>query len=136
MLWHQRHTSRFAGVALLALLALGTACSDDSTGPDSGVAGTWVGTAVLPNGFTTTMSLTQNGSNVSGIMSVSGSFRERPLTGSMESDRLAWTVLDGCEVWTGTLTLAGDTMSGPVLVDMSGCSGGSNASGTISLARR
>jgi hypothetical protein len=116
-------------------MAVGTACSD-STGPESGVAGDWLGTAVLPNGFTTSMSLTQSGSNVSGIMSVAGSFRERTLTGSMEGTRLAWTVLDGCEVWAGTLTLAGDAMSGPVLVDMSGCSAGSNASGTVSLTRQ
>jgi hypothetical protein len=132
---NHRRTSRLAGVALLALVAVGTACSD-TTGPESGVAGDWLGTAVLPNGFTTSMSLTQSGSNVSGSMSVAGSFRDRPLTGTVEQGRLAWTVLDGCEVWAGTLALAGDAMSGPVLVDMTGCSAGSNASGTISLTRQ
>ena len=94
-----------ARIALAALLSLASACDGGTDPEDLSVAGTWQGTALLPNAFSTTMSLTQTGSSVTGTMRISGAFIDQPLTGTLDAtDRtLAWGVVDGCELWGGDI---------------------------------
>jgi hypothetical protein len=122
-------------------LCLITACS--STGPDGlDLGGEWSGVSTLPNPFTTSASLSQTGTAVSGTLRVAGSFVQgRPVTGQVsEANRtFTWAVGNGCELWGGVLTIdaGGDAMSGPVLVNRSGCSGSpSNSSGQMQLTRQ
>ena len=127
-------------LAIAATLALTTvaACSDDSTGvegPD--VSGSWSGVASFASGFSASMSINQTGTAVSGTMTVAGGFINAPVTGTVDPTgrRLAWAVLDGCEAWAGTLDIDGaaTSMEGPILIDRSGCSSGSNTSGVLRL---
>lgn len=99
---------RLLSATLAPLLMLVAACSDDSTGvegPD--VSGSWSGVASFASGFSASMSIDQTGT----------------------------AVLDGCEAWAGTLDIDGtaSSMEGPILIDRSGCSSGSNSSGVLRL---
>lgn len=122
-------------VAVLAFAASG--CG--GTGIDAiELAGTWTGTALLPNAYTTTLQLTQSGSTIGGTISIAGVLNQ-PLAATLNdaARTLDWTAYDGCEEWSGTFTVASDgaSMSGPVLNDLTGCPSGSNSSGTISVSR-
>lgn len=115
-------------VAVLAATA-GTAACDNPAGPSGAgattVAGTWFGSAVLGNGFSARMTLQQSGTTVNGTMSIAGQYVDRPLTGTYASNgrALAWSVNDGCERWSGQLTLdaAGSRLSGTLMRDGRGC---------------
>lgn len=126
----------------ITLAAAVVACGD-STGPDEAlnVAGAWQGTARLPNAYTTTMNLQQTGSGVTGSMTVVGSIVGRTVTGQVDAtDRtFMWAVSRNCEIWGGVLSIdaAGQAMSGPVLIDRTGCQPAqSNGSGTLSMTRQ
>lgn len=128
---------RRTGWAALLALAL-SACS---TGPESlDLAGTWTGTALLPNAYATTLALTRSGNTVAGTIQITGLLNQAFVGSLDESARtIEWTVFDGCEEWSGTLTVDSDAtdMSGPVLNDLSSCSPpGTNSSGTISLTKQ
>lgn len=123
-----------------ALLLAGAGCTSP-TGPSEPavvVAGAWVGTATLPNAYSASLSLQQNGASVSGSMRIAGVMKETPLTGSVSSgDRtLAWTVNRSCEVWTGRLVVdgAGQHMDGQLAIDRTGCQPAqSNGTGRLSV---
>jgi hypothetical protein len=129
----------FASIAVILAVTVSWACSDSGPGSLS-VAGSWSGVTVFNSGFTTSMDLTQTGSEVSGTMRIAGAFLDNPITGtvSAEDRTLEWEVADGCESWGGTLTISADGqgMTGPVLADVSGCPSGSNSSGTVTVTRQ
>ena len=115
-------------------------CGDDLTGPQGmNVAGRWTGSAIQPNGYSATVNLQQAGTAVSGDLTIAGSMRDQPLIGTLDarSRTVAWTVADGCEVWGGTLALSADDteLSGPLVIDRSGCASQSG-SGTLRVSRR
>lgn len=128
-----------AALAIAVLVAFGGACSDNGPGGVS-VAGSWSGVTSFASGFSTSMSLTQSGTAVGGTMTVSGAFIGNAFTGTLNAANrtVEWEVLRGCEVWGGTLTISADQseMTGPVLVDTSGCSSGTDASGTVRVTRQ
>ena len=125
------------GALVLALSLSG--CSDQTGLEGLVLTGTWTGTVTLPNGYTTSMNLSQTSTNVSGTMTIAGSFVNRNVTGTVDADTrgFAWAVLKDCEVWGGVLTVSGDgsSMEGPVLLDRTGCVGQSNVSGMLRLTR-
>jgi hypothetical protein len=128
----------------LALTTAAGACGDkDSTSPDAAltVSGDWRGVVTFPNGFTTTMTLTQTGTAVSGRMSVTGVFLDRTFTGQVNAQgrTLMWGVARDCELWAGVLNIdaTGRQMSGAVATNGSGCQPvRANASGTLSLTKQ
>lgn len=127
------------GLVLLAAIACGSPASPSS--PTLSVAGSWAGTAELPNPYSATMSLQQTGSAVSGTMRIAGATAQVPVTGTVNSgDRtFTWRANYNCEVWSGVLTIAGSagTMNGPLTYDRSGCTPAlSNGSGTLSLNKQ
>lgn len=130
-----RRRNRFVLFGLAAVLS---ACS---TGPDRlTVDGTWEGTALLPNAYTTTLTLLQSGATITGTLDIAGVL-DQAFVGTLdESTRvLQWTVFDGCEHWTGTFTVDADGtgMAGPVTGDLSACAPpGTNISGTITLSKQ
>ena len=136
MQWSARSPKVIGSLCLVALIGCG-----DSGGPSAvGVTGDWTGTMTLPNAYSTTATLQETGTAVSGTMRVAGSFTDQPLTGQVDGQTraMSWTVLRGCETWSGVLTLApgGDQMSGPVLIDRTGCQPVQpNGSGSLSLSR-
>jgi hypothetical protein len=116
------------GVAAVAMLAGAMGCSDNPAGPSGGgatVAGTWFGTANFPNGFGARMTLQQNSNAVTGIMTLSGTYVDQPLTGTYApgTRTFNWAVNDGCERWSGQLTLdaAGSRLTGTIALDGRGC---------------
>lgn len=129
---------RTALAALVLALSL-SGCSDQTGLQNLVLTGSWTGTITLPNGYTTSMNLSQTSTNVSGTMTIAGSFVNRNVTGTVDGDTrgFAWAVLKDCEVWGGVLTVdaEGSSMEGPVLVDRSGCVGQSNVSGTLRLSK-
>ena len=139
-------------VAALALLVLGASCGGDSTSPQTGVGGKWVGQLLQPKTggntqFDYSMSLTTTGTSVSGTSHISvlnqpKFFADFTVTGSLTGSQLAFTeVAITAQVppntggsWCikrGTLTLGdgGKTLSGS-WTSTSGC-----APGTIALTR-
>lgn len=128
-------------VAVVLLLMTGSACGgDDATGPGgSSVAGSWSGVTSFSSGYTTHMTLAQTGTAVSGTMSVAGAFIDNALTGTVDGTNLTldWLVYRGCEAWSGVLTISsdGESMTGPLHVDTSGCTSGSDANGTLNLTK-
>jgi hypothetical protein len=126
----------------MALAVAAAACGDEGTGPGDAVtvAGQWRGTALLPNGRTTTMTLQQTGSAISGQMSVAGAFVGGSVTGQVNSANrtFTWVVGRGCEAWGGVLNVdpAGRQMSGALLIDRSACQPAqANGTGTLSMTR-
>ena len=120
------------------LLLIASACG---TGPDDLVfAGTWQGTAQLPNAFTTTLTLTQSGNTLGGNIQITGELNQSFIgTWDPTARTVEWIVFDGCEEWTGTfaVTADGSQMSGPVLNDLSGClPPGNDRMGTISVSKQ
>jgi hypothetical protein len=111
----------------------GAVACDGPTGPSGGgapeptptLAGTWFGSALLPNGFSARMTLQQSGASVNGTMTISGQYVDQPLTGTYASGTraLSWSVTDGCERWSGALTLSTDgrRLSGTLARDGRGC---------------
>lgn len=130
---------RAARMALpIILIALAMGCSDN--GPGSlDVSGSWSGVTSFNNGFSTSMDLTQTGTAVGGTMTVAGAFIDNTFTGTLDATNrtVEWEVLRGCESWGGTLSVSADgtQMTGALLVDRTGCSSGSNESGTVSVSR-
>jgi hypothetical protein len=127
------------GFVVLAAVGCSNPAGPSETSLD--VAGNWVGTAALPNGYTASLGLQQNGAAVSGTMRIAGVMGETPITGSVASnDRtFKWKVNRNCEVWTGTLSIDGSVqqMSGPLAIDRTGCQPAqSNGSGTLSVGRQ
>jgi hypothetical protein len=135
-----KHTRNL--VSMAALLAFAAACSDLTGTSGLVLAGTWQGSAILPNGYTTVFSLSQNGNAASGTIRISGVIgANTPITGQVNSsDRTyVWTAARGCELWGGVMNVSqdGEEMTGPVLIDRSGCvPAQNNGSGKISLVRQ
>lgn len=128
---------RLRHALVLALLAAASGC-DTSTPDAPDVAGRWTGSAVLPNGFTASASLSQADETVGGTLRISGVFSETDLSGEIDAlGRLAWTLQSGCERWSGILTLdaSGDRMEGSINLDAGSCPDTRGASGTLRLAR-
>lgn len=131
-------TLRWPSILCLCLLSFVVACSDSATGPDKmSVAGDWHGiTSFTSQGRTTSMSLSQSGTTVTGTFTVAGAFIGITLTGEVSpSGRFSFLAPHNCEVWGGTLTLNGNELAGPIIIDYSGCSGQSNESATLTLTR-
>lgn len=83
---------------LLALVLFVSACDSASEPEIASVDGTWPGVAILPNGFSASANLTQQGRAVGGTMRVSGFFLSAPVVAEIDDlGRLAWEVQDGCE---------------------------------------
>lgn len=133
---------RIAAVVGAALLA--AAGCDNPSGPSQNalaLAGTWQGSALLPNGFGATMTLQQNGAAVSGTLRIAGVMGETPLTGTVTNSTrtMTWQVNYGCEIWTGTLTVASGSreMDGPLQTNRTGCVPAENSgSGTLTLDKQ
>lgn len=130
-------------VALLVIaIAFGTFGCDSITGSGGiNIAGSWSGVASFPSGFSTSMTLQQNGTAISGQMRTTAGFAGGlPIIGDLNSDdrTFTWSVGRTCETWSGTLTISDDEneMTGPILVDRSGCQGQSNANGSLRLTRQ
>ncbi|MGD2047303.1 MAG: hypothetical protein PVH96_13900 [Gemmatimonadota bacterium] len=123
--------------ALLSGLLAAAACG---TGPDRvDLGGTWHGTTLLPNAYSTTFTVIQSGTTISGNVSIVGVLNET-FVGTFHEHTLtvAWAAQNGCEDWSGTFAVdsEGSEMSGPVVADYSGCSPARNDdSGTISLSK-
>lgn len=133
---HHRLAPTLLAAACLAILP---ACGDGGPG-GAGVSGDWSGFTAFNSGFTTSMTLTQSGTTVTGTFTISGGPRDNPLTGTVDTDArtLAWASLSGCNAWGGVLTLSarGDSLTGQVLHDASGCvPARSNSTGTMTLTR-
>jgi hypothetical protein len=128
---------RLAAAAAAAALGVVAACGGGPTGPHQSVSGDWSGiTQFAVQGRSTQMSLSQSGSAVTGTFTVGGSFFNIPVTGRVDaSGRFSFLAPRNCEVWGGTLTLNGDTLSGPIVIDRSGCTGQTNESATLTLNR-
>jgi len=140
-----RRTLRYRFVAPMGAMLLAAAGCSSPTSPSGqstlSVAGSWVGTAHLPNAYDAILSLQQNGSAVSGTMRITGAVGDSPLTGTITpNDRtFTWRVNYDCQVWTGVLTIAADgrEMDGPLEFDRSGCVPAlSNGSGALSLSEQ
>jgi hypothetical protein len=127
---------RFGAAAALGLTA---ACSsNNATGSNTpSFAGDWSGiTQFAVQGRSTQMSLTQSGTDISGTFTVGGSFYNIPVTGAVDaSGRFSFLAPRGCEVWGGALTMKGDSLTGPIVIDRTGCTGESNESATLELSR-
>lgn len=131
-------------IATLAIaVAVCVGCSE-TTGPpepdQANISGTWRGVSQFggSGGFSTSMTLTQSGTNVTGTMSLTGGFRDNPLNGTLSGGRFEWTVLDGCERWSGTASVENGSpeFSGTVLQDVTNCQPArSGASGTMNLEK-
>lgn len=123
----------------LAVLAFAAAGCDSSEAGDSipDIAGSWAGAAALPNGFTVTMSLTQQGRAVSGTARLPNR-SSTVIDGEVDaSDRFVWEVQIGCEQWSGSLAIddGARAMSGSINLDGGSCAPATSASGTLSLSR-
>jgi hypothetical protein len=129
---------------VVAALAVAAGCSNNPAGPSGGgttVAGTWSGSALLPNGFSTRMTLQQTNTAVTGTMTLSGSYVDQLLTGTYapSTRTFNWSVNDGCERWSGQLTLdaAGSRLSGTIAMDGRGCVPQiADASGTLTFDKQ
>jgi hypothetical protein len=133
--------ARLKILTLAAAAAVCVGCSE-TTGPtqpgEASLSGTWRGVSHFggSGGFTTSMTLTQSGTNVTGTMSLTGGFRDNPINGTTSGGRFEWTVLDGCEKWSGIApVVSGSTeLSGTILQDVTNCQPArSGASGTMNL---
>ncbi|MCG6990224.1 MAG: hypothetical protein LJF06_18945 [Gemmatimonadetes bacterium] len=121
-----------------AALCLSAACSGGATGPHApSVSGDWSGITAFPTqGRSSSMSLSQSGTSVTGTFSVAGAFADITVTGTVDaSGRFSFLAPRNCEVWGGTLTVDGSSMSGPIVIDRSGCTAQSNESATLNLTR-
>ena len=118
-------------------ILLVAACSD-SSGPDTTLSGSWSGTASFGSGFSASMTLTQNGPDVTGTLRIVAAVADAPVIGAFTSGTMVWAAQDGCEVWVGTLVLDGTSnrMEGPIARDVSACSSGTATSGTLRLDRQ
>ena len=133
-------TSSRTAIAVLAI-ALSTACKDG--GPDDliNLAGTWNGNSAFggTQSPATRLTLAHSGDAVSGTMRVTGAFIDRPIAGQFDRGNrtLVWVVVSGCEQWGGSLSVnaGGTSMSGPILVDRTGCASGQNSGGTLTLTK-
>jgi len=129
------------GVAALLTGACGSSPSAPSPSQATSVAGTWDGTTLLPNAYSTTLTLQQSGGSVSGRMRIAGVMGESPITGTVASGgrTLTWRVNYNCEVWTGDLALDGGglRLEGLLFVDRRGCvPARSSGSGNLTLEKR
>lgn len=138
-----RTTRHHVFAALGAALLAAASCSNPvgPSGNSTSVAGSWSGTALLPNGYGAYLTLQQTGTTVTGTMKVTGVFKEMPITGAVDSSTrtFTWKVSQGCELWSGTLTIAANDrdMNGPLSIDGSGCVPQvANSVGKISLTRQ
>lgn len=129
-------------VAALALTALLAGCGGSSTAPQP-LAGQWQGVSSLPNGYSTNLTLTQKGADVSGTLSISGVENNGAFAGTFDGTQVSWTANGNCSGGTlalqGTLTVqSGDkSMSGPFTMTPSGCNSLSGTySGTMSLTHQ
>lgn len=121
----------------VAALCFSAACSN-STGPQTpSVSGDWSGITVFPTqDRTSSMSLSQSGTSVTGTFSVAGAFADIEVTGTVDaSGRFSFLAPRDCEVWGGTLILDGSSLSGPIVIDRSGCTAQSNGAATLNLTR-
>lgn len=125
-------------LAIAAAVCVG--CSETTGPPEPGatISGAWRGVSQFggSGGFTTSMTLTQSGTNVTGTMSLTGGFRDNPLNGTLSGGRFEWAVADGCERWSGIASVESGsaTFSGTILQDTTNCQPArSGASGTMNL---
>ncbi len=121
----------------VAALCFSAACSS-STGPKTpSVSGDWSGiTSFATQGRSSSMSLSQSGTSVTGTFSVAGAFANIAVTGTVDaSGRFSFLAPRNCEIWGGTLTLDGSSLSGPIVIDRRGCTGQSNEAATLNLNR-
>jgi hypothetical protein len=134
--------SSLRNIALLGTV-LAVACSDSGPGGVS-VAGSWIGSAQFggTQGVTTRMALVQTGIGISGTIRMTGAlpFNGVPITGEVNAANrtMTWIAADGCETYGGVLNIDanGAAMSGPILHDLSGCSSGTNSSGTLTMTKQ
>jgi hypothetical protein len=136
-------TRAFRRGALLGLVLLATACSSSTSPTPSqvSVAGTWYGTALLPNAYDASTTLQQTGTSVSGSMRITGVGNSLAFTGTLPagSQTLSWRFNRDCEVWTGDLLVDSTArhMEGALHYDTSGCVPAKNSgSGTLSLDKQ
>lgn len=136
-----RPFSRAFTLLTAALLVGLTACGDDGSPGGVDVSGSWSGVSSFASGFSTSMTLTQTGTTVTGQMRVSGSVPSgTPVNGTVDAlaRSFAWAAFVDCVAWGGVLSISADgqTLTGPVLVDNSGCQPAqSNSTGTMNLSR-
>ena len=126
-------------VGVMALVSCGGGGGDGGpTAPPSSatlqVAGFWVGTWYpVSLGATSTMTLSQSGSNLTGTVTIfNNTF---PITGTASSSRITWKIPDGgCGSLTGdgsASTPIPAQLAGSITFDARGCSGGALYNGPI-----
>jgi hypothetical protein len=135
----RRGIAALLGVGVFAAVGCGGSPASPSGQSAVAVNGSWTGTAILPNAYSTTMTLQQSGSDVSGTMRIAGALNG-PITGTVPSGTrtFLWRANHDCEVWSGTLTVdgSGNAMQGPLTIDRTGCvPATSSGSGTLNLQR-
>jgi hypothetical protein len=113
-----------AVMVVVAVLGCGSGTTTEPTGLS--IAGNWSGVAQLSTAVTATMQLQQRGSTITGSMTVGGAFPQGlPLTGVVDASSLTfeWKVANGCEQWSGALTVAAgsEQMDGTAVILRSTC---------------
>jgi len=126
------------GAVLLVAAGCSSPASPSGSGSSLAVNGSWTGTALLPNAYTATMTLQQTGTAVTGTLRIFGVTPALPITGTVASGNrtFTWQMNDGCEVWSGTLTVASGNsdMNGPLTINRTGCvPARSSGAGTLSM---
>jgi hypothetical protein len=112
---------------ILAVAILGTAGCDNPSGPSeppSPLAGGWSGSVFQRYG--SSMQLRQAGGSIGGTWSFGAAgIRDRAVTGTYLAGTRSfqWSAPNGCERWSGVLTLdaAGRQLNGTVSLDGRGC---------------
>ena len=132
-------SARFKQFSLALLISIGlVGCSTEFA--NSLFTGEWSGIASFGASFTSSMDLVQKGSSVTGTMSMSGNFIDKPLTGQVDgSGRMTWTVniSSKCQEWSGILEIqASSELEGPIDSDQTSCNDDRPASGTLKLSKK
>lgn len=105
---------------VLFLAACDTSGANDE--PTAALEGEWSGVSFRLSSF---LDLKQQGDAIAGTLRIAGVFPTgRPLDGEIDDfGRFRWTVLNGCETWTGTFLLddEGNMLEGTINVVGDNC---------------